>query len=188
MRTEIYGKGIILKAYQTNFARLLYEAVIESCGGEFSYWMPWSHENYKIEESREFIAKVIKERDQKTEFAFAIFDTETNKFLGGIGLNQPNYAHRFYNLGYWVRTSEQKRGAASVATRALAQAAFEDLPINRIEILAAIENIPSHKTAEKAGATREGVLRKRLVIGGRLHDAVIFSFVRDDFQTVGKLT
>lgn len=85
------------------------------------------------------------------------------------------------NLGYWVRTGFQSCGIAHTATELLAKTAFEDLDLNRIEIAAAIENIASHKTAEKAGATREGVLRQLLNIGGRQHDAVMFSFVREDF-------
>ncbi len=115
-------------------------------------------------------------------FGFAIFDAKTNEFLGGTGLNQPSKVHKFYNLGYWVRVSRQNRGICGEATKILAKSAFEELQINRIEILMAIENIPSQKAAEKAGATREGILRKRLIIGGRIHDAVMFSFVGEDFQ------
>ncbi len=182
MQTEIYGDRITLKAYEIAFASLLFEAAIESRGGEFSRWMPWCHADYAIAESESFIESVEENRQTETQFGFAIFDAKTDEFLGGIGLNQPNDQHKFYNLGYWIRTSKQNQGTASAATRLLAKAAFEDLPINRLELLVAVENLPSQKTAEKAGAVREGVLRKRLVIGGEIHDAVIFSFVREDFQ------
>jgi ribosomal-protein-serine acetyltransferase len=191
MRTEIYGEQIILRAYERSFAPMLYEAAIESrADAEFSRWMPWCHAEYTIEESRDFAEKAEAGwRDPDTDawrdgrqFGYAIFDSENDKFLGGIGLNQPNKIHGFFNLGYWVRTSCQKRGVAGRATRILAKAAFEDLPVNRLEILVAIENIASQKAAEKAGARREGVLRKRLMIGGSAHDAVMFSFVREDFE------
>jgi ribosomal-protein-serine acetyltransferase len=49
-------------------------------------------------------------------------------------------------------------------------------------MLTAVENIPNQKAAEKSGATREGVLRKRLVIGDRIHDGVMFSFIHEDFS------
>jgi ribosomal-protein-serine acetyltransferase len=191
MRTEIYGDKIILKAYEEAFIPMLFEAALESSADEeFRRWMPWCHENYKIEESRDFIEKTVENRrnsediwQHERQFGYAIFDAETNRFLGGVGLNQPNAQNKFYNLGYWIRVSAQNRGTASEAARILAKAAFEDLPeTNRIEIIAALENIPSQKTAVRAGATREGILRKRLVIGGKLQDAVIFSFVREDFQ------
>jgi len=36
------------------------------------------------------------------------------------------------------------------------------------------------RVAEKAGARREGVLRKRLLIRGESLDAVLFSFIAED--------
>lgn len=191
MRSEIKTENLILRKYEKDFVTLLFEAASESKGGDFTHWMPWCHENYSFEDSREFIEKTVENWkkaesfwQENMQFGYAIFDAETNKFLGGIGLNQPNVANKFCNLGYWIRTSEHNRGIASRATHALAKAAFEDLSeLNRIEIIAATENIPSQKAAEKSGATREGVLRKRLVIDGRIHDAAIFSFVREDFKS-----
>ena len=182
MRSEIIGERVILRKYEIGFAPLLFEAADESKGGEFSRWMPWCHENYSLADSEIFIEIVEAGWKDATQFGFAIFDAQTSEFLGGTGLNQPNKIHKFYNLGYWVRASRRNRGIISEAARLLAQTAFEDLPINRIEIITAAANIPSQKAAEKSGATREGVLRKRLVIGDELHDAVIFSFVREDFQ------
>ncbi len=42
--------------------------------------------------------------------------------------------------------------------------------------------IPSQKAAGKSGAMREGILRKCLMIGGRVHDVALFFLVREDFQ------
>jgi RimJ/RimL family protein N-acetyltransferase len=182
MRSEIVGDKIILRKYEIGFAPLLFEAANESKGGEFSRWMPWCHENYTISESETFIESLEEKWRNGKDFGFAIFDAKTNEFLGGTGLNQPSRTHKFYNLGYWVRVSRQNRGICTEATRILAKTAFEDLPINRIEILMAIENIPSRKAAEKSGAKYEGILRNRLVIGDKVHDAAMFSFVREDFQ------
>ena len=181
MREEITGEKIILRKYRMDFAPLLFEAAIESQGSEFTRWMPWCHENYTIEESRSFIKTLSENRENKTGFGFAIFDRKANEYIGDVALNNPDVPHKMFNLGYWIRVSRQNQGIASDATRLLAQAAFEDLDINRIEILAAIENIPSQKVAENAGAIREGIQRKRLLIGGRTHDAVIFSLIREDF-------
>jgi len=181
MRSEIIGEKIILRKYEIGFAPLLFEAANESKGGEFSRWMPWCQENYTISESETFIESLEEKWQNGEVFGFAIFDAKTSEFLGGTGLNQPSKIHKFYNLGYWVRVSRQNRGISSEATQILAKSGFEDLPINRIEILTAVENIPSQKAAEKSGATREGILRKRLVIRGRVHDAVMFSFIREDF-------
>ena len=182
MRSEIVSEKVILRKYKTDFIPFLFEAAVESKGGEFSRWMPWCHANYTIEESQSFVEEAIQNWESKTEFDFAIFDGKTENFYGIISLNKFDSLHKFYNLGYWVRTSCQNQGIASQAVKLLAKAAFEDLPVNRLEIVIAVENIPSQKAAEKSSATREGVLRKRLIIGDRIHDAVMFSLVREDFQ------
>jgi len=88
--------------------------------------------------------------------------------------------HQVANLGYWVRTSAAGRGVATRATRLASRFAFEQLGLNRIEIVAAVGNIPSQRVAEKACARREGVLRNRLLINGESLDAVLFSLVPKD--------
>ncbi|MCA1622887.1 MAG: GNAT family N-acetyltransferase [Acidobacteria bacterium] len=113
MREKIKGEKIILRRYESGFAPMLYEAAFESRGGEFSRWMPWCHENYALNESESFIARCLESWDKGTVFSFAIFDRFDGEFLGGVGLNQFNAQHNFANLGYWIRTSRQNRGAAS---------------------------------------------------------------------------
>ena len=79
-----------------------------------------------------------------------------------------------------VRSSELGKGIAAEATRLLAQHAVTVLGFNRLEISTASQNQASQRVAEKAGALREGVARKRLLPHGVATDAVVFSLVRDD--------
>ncbi len=182
MRPKIIGDNIYLQRYEIGFAPLLFEAANESKGGEFTRWMPWCHENYTLAESENFITSSIENWNNQTEYDYVVFDAQNNVFSGGIALNLFNEDRKLVNLGYWIRTGSQKRGIACAATRLLAKMAFEDLDLNRIEIAVAVENYASQRTAEKSGATREGVLRKLLSIGGRIHDAAMFSLIREDFQ------
>ena len=56
------------------------------------------------------------------------------------------------NLSYWVRASERGRGFAGRAVRLMARFAFEELGLQRLEILIAVDNAASQRVAEKAGA------------------------------------
>jgi ribosomal-protein-serine acetyltransferase len=81
-----------------------------------------------------------------------------------------------------VRTGQTGKSVATKAARLAARFGFEQLRLNRIEILAAVDNVGSQRVAERVGAIREGVLRRRLLIRGQAQDAVMFSLVPEDMQ------
>jgi RimJ/RimL family protein N-acetyltransferase len=93
-------------------------------------------------------------------------------------VNQVNKTNRFANLGYWVRTSAMGQGVAPAAVRLVADEVFRETDLVRLEIVCAVGNVRSQRVAEKVGAMREGVLRRRLVIPGGCSDAVMYSLVR----------
>jgi RimJ/RimL family protein N-acetyltransferase len=62
--------------------------------------------------------------------------------------------------------------------RQLADFAFRTTDLVRLEIVCAVGNERSQRVAERAGAVREGVLRRRLVLHGEAVDAVMYSLVR----------
>jgi len=155
----------------------LYESVRESIDA-LRPWMPWCHDGYSISESREWVEKQIASFAEKQEFHFSILSAD--QFAGICGLNGIRDANRLANLGYWIRTSMCNRGIATGATRLLVDWAFQNTELDRIEIVAAVGNIPSLRVAAKAGAVWEGVMRGRLRISDTLHDAVLFSIIRGD--------
>lgn len=83
----------------------------------------------------------------------------------------------FCNLGYWVRQSREGQGAASSVVRELARFGFEQLRLNRIEIVVAVGNEASLRVARKCGAVEEGVLRNRVVMGGQPMPAHMLSLI-----------
>jgi ribosomal-protein-serine acetyltransferase len=181
MKSEMIEGRILIRTLRQEDVRPLYEAARESIA-EVSQWLPWCHENYSIEETREFIASREIASQGGEWYSFGVFERVGGRFLGGVGINFINRVHRMANLGYWVRTSAVGGGVATSAARLGARFGFEQLGLQRIEIVAAVDNIPSQRVAEKAGAVREGVLRKRLLIRGEAMDAVLFSLVPEDLK------
>jgi RimJ/RimL family protein N-acetyltransferase len=116
--------------------------------------------------------------DEGREYTFAIVGPD-GRLLGGCGLNHINRIHRISNLGYWVRTSATRHGVATEAVRQVADFAFRNTDLVRLEIVCAVANHASQRVAERAGAVREGVLRHRLLLHGRPVDAVMYSLVRE---------
>ncbi|HUL51166.1 MAG TPA: GNAT family protein, partial [Candidatus Nitrosotalea sp.] len=117
---------------------------------------------------------------QGEAFNFGIFDRREDRFLGSIWLSQINQKHHYANVGYWVRTRSTGRGIATAAVKLILQFGFEEAGMNRLEILAAVGNKASRAVARKIGAKPEGVLRHRLQLQNRFHDAVMFSVLKKD--------
>ena len=144
--------------------------------------MPWCHTNYSLEDSISWIERQIHNFRVREEFNFAICIKDA--FVGVCGINAIDRTNLRANLGYWVRTCETGRGVATRTTRLLASWAFQHTELNRLEIIIAVGNLASIRVAEKSTAVREGILRSRLMLHGRSHDAVIYSIIRSDATDV----
>jgi RimJ/RimL family protein N-acetyltransferase len=167
---------VSIRPYAVGDANVVWQAVRESMR-DLTPWMPWCHPNYAIEESRSWLESQVKAFAERTAFEFAIV-AQDGGYLGGIGLNQLDAANRRANLGYWVRSTATRRGTCTSAVLQLRDWAMKNTDLVRLEILVAADNAPSLRVAEKSGAVREGVLRKRLLLNGVAHDAVLFSLLR----------
>lgn len=181
MDTELRDDVILLRTFRAEDVDAVYEAVVESFA-ELTVWMPWCHKDYQKEDTAAYVLSRDEARQNETEYSFAIIELETNAFLGVLGINSINRVNKFANLGYWVRTSRTGRGIALRATRLGARFVLEQLDLHRVEIMASVDNLPSQRVAEKAGALREGILRKRLWLHDAAHDVVLFSLVAEDLN------
>jgi RimJ/RimL family protein N-acetyltransferase len=172
--------GQNLRACRPGDEQLVIEAIEES-RREIAPFGAWCHPGYSIDDARKWVDMQV-----AVEAAGGISEylivTDDDALLGACGLNQIDELNRRANLGYWVRTSACGRGVATRAVKELARRAFETTNLERLEIIVSVENLASLRVAEKAGAVREGVLRSRLQLGGRAHDAVVFSIVREAGQ------
>jgi len=175
-RVELRNK-IQIRPLEMRDALDVFRAVDES-RAEVSRWMDWCRPTYALHDAEEWIRTSLDGRDEGTCFEFGIF--AGRRFIGSCGLSRVDRTARVANLGYWVRTSATGQGVAPEAARRVIEWAFANTNVERIEILAAVGNRRSQRVAEKIGAVREGVLRRRLEVFGRHHDAVIYSVVRGD--------
>jgi len=162
-------------------APLLYEAVRESIA-HVNRWMLWCRPDYSLADSLRFIEQDAAAWDNEVRHSFVIHDSLRGTFLGSVGLSAIDKLHQFANLGYWVRTRWTNRGVASAAVTLAAQFAFRELGMQRLELLVPVENVASLHVAKKVGAKHEGILRNRLLLHGKRHDAVLLSLIPQDLS------
>ncbi len=111
---------------------------------------------------------------------WAAVDRTTSRLAGGIGLKSTDWRSRVTEVGYWIAPWSRGQGHATEAVRAIARWVLADQAFERLELRAATGNVASQRVAEKAGFTREGVMRS----AGQIHrgrvDLVLFSRVPGD--------
>lgn len=178
---ELTDVSILLRPLKLTDSRAVDEAVRESIT-DMSPWMPWVNDNYTLDNHKEWIGQSIKAWSNDTYYDFAIIDKKDGTFLGACSLNNIDNNNRIANLAYFVRSSRKGKGIASSIVGLLAGFAFEILKLNRVEIIPAIGNKASQRVAIKAGAIREGVLRKRIVVGDKIYDGIMFSLISKDLK------
>lgn len=154
----------------------LYKAVRESIT-ELIPWMSWCHTEYSLKDSRKWVKTRKTEWRKGISYDFVIIDISDESFLGMCGLNHIDADNKVANLGYWVKSSRTNQGIASTVVPLLARFAFNELKLNRVEIITAVGNKASQQVAEKVGALKEGLMRNRIVVRDSIYNGVMYSLI-----------
>lgn len=100
-----------------------------------------------------------------------------------ITIDDEDREHGIGNIGYTVGEAFRGRGYATAAVAAVLPIAFDPklLGLERLEILAAVDNLASRRVAERNGFRLEGILRGLLVINGTRIDHALYALLRTDW-------
>jgi RimJ/RimL family protein N-acetyltransferase len=90
----------------------------------------------------------------------------------------PGDASRAFNFGISLAPEARGHGYGTEAQRLLPGLLFELFSVVRVEASTDVENVTEQRSLEKAGFTREGVLRQAQHRAGAYHDLVVYSVVR----------
>lgn len=87
-----------------------------------------------------------------------------------------------WNIGISLRASARGKGLGTAAQRALIDYLFGYTQAYRIEAHTETENVAEQRALEKAGFTREGVVRGAAFRAGRWRDMAAYSVLRTEYQ------
>ncbi len=115
------------------------------------------------------------ERSLDREVNLAVADARDDAtLLGMMGLHGASWQHRRTDAGYWIAPGARGRGYATRALSLLVDWAFREYGFARVGLYADVENVASHRVAERAGFAREGTLARYLVMRGASRDCAVF--------------
>jgi RimJ/RimL family protein N-acetyltransferase len=169
---ELREDGIVLRAWRLDDAA----AVEAACSDpEIARWIPWIPVPYTSEHAEAYLHACAEAGDDR--YPLAIAEAESGEVLGSIDLRLNAQGYRGH-VGYWVAEPARGRGVCTHALRMLSRWAFDELRLQRMELITDPDNGASQRVAEKVGYRREGVMRAHLRhVDGRVRDSVLFSLL-----------
>ena len=108
--------------------------------------------------------------------ALAAVDAQTGEVVGGGTLHHLDAERRIVEIGYFVLPDARRRGVATTIARLLAEHAFS-LGIERVAAYVNVGNTASERVADRAGFTREGIVRSMPKPDGRRVDKTLYSLL-----------
>jgi RimJ/RimL family protein N-acetyltransferase len=133
---------LLLRPWRPEDAPALHAAIGESLA-ELRPWLNWAvREPVPLAELRERLVR------------YAVLDRGTEALLGGASLHPTGTGS--LRVGYWVRTSQVRRGIARSAAAALIRRAFDSHGVGHVEIWCDPGNAASIAVARALGLVRAG--------------------------------
>jgi RimJ/RimL family protein N-acetyltransferase len=180
-QTTLSRDGVTLRPWHEDDADALVGRVADPAIASFLDRIP---QPYTHEDARTWFAMT---RDGWASGSMATFGVHVDGIdgaAGGIGVRfLDGLDEGGAEVGYWVAAETRGRGVATTATRLAVEWAFAEVPdLARMQLRADVANAASNRVAEKAGFTREGVLRSQRynVRLGRRVDFVMWSLLREE--------
>ena len=133
---------------------------------------------YTLRDAKAFIHSSASARPQ-VSFAI-IVDGEA---AGGIGFSSGSDVERFSaEIGYWLGEPFWGRGIAAEAVQLVSAYAFDTCGLLRLFALPFAENQRSIRVLEKAGYTREAILRSSAVKDRAVRDQALYALINSRWQ------
>lgn len=109
-------------------------------------------------------------------------------YVGDVGWHRMVTGPRSFswNIGIGLLAAERGKGYGTRAQRLVVEYLFSHTQVNRIEAGTEVTNIAEQRSLEKAGFTREGVLRGSSFRAGAWRDMVSYSILRADVDLGGQ--
>lgn len=174
---------VLLRPLNTNdFQNLLQFSLNEPTLWQYSIQGANGEENLK-----RYIDTALKNRENKTEYPFIVFDKRTQEYAGSTRFYDIQLNNQCLQLGYtWYGKKIHGTGLNKHCKFLLLQFAFETLQMQRVEFRADNNNERSIAAMLSIGCKVEGVLRQHVPLqNGTRRDSIILSILKDEwFESV----
>ena len=162
---QLKGSDFSLVPASPIYFKEIHEAIMESLPSLRKH-MPWAHLPQSEDGQYRRLIECQSQYFKGQEYVFSL--TRQGKFIGSFGLHRRTNSPFGLELGYWVRTTEQNQGFATLGSKLLTIVAFDYFENKRLQICYNKLNSASRRVSEKVGFVREAELIGFEMNGDRL--------------------
>jgi ribosomal-protein-alanine N-acetyltransferase len=175
---ELIGPGLSLRYATADDAFALLELGSDPEVTRFFSWGPYT----SIAEPAAYIAGLGEERERGERLDFLIVDRARDRPVGVTGLSELSRRDRRAVVGTWLGRRHWGTGANRESKALIGHLAFCVLGLERLGAYADLDNPRSQRALTNLGFEREGVLRRWHRHGSEVHDVLVFSLLRDEWE------
>ena len=168
LKEVITASRIVLLKRDHEHDAEMWEALEESRAEirEYLFWVDGTKSYSDVVKTTDMFAK---QWEEDKEWAYDIYEINTHKLLGCIGVHNINFLNQSAEIGYWLRTSETKKGYMKEAVLAIEKELFEQ-GMHRVVICSDVNNTNSSAVALRSGYKLESIAKEAIYHYTGLHD------------------
>lgn len=118
-------------------------------------WLGWVDETISVEDIRRYEEMYLKKFANNEGLSTAII--YKGQFVGKIGINTIDWTLKKAEIGYYLDEAFQGSGIMTRATKGILDIAFNEYKLEKVEILAAVDNHKSRQIPERLCFKLEGI-------------------------------
>ena len=169
-----------LKQVQVHEANDLYQLVDDN-RMQLREWLPWLDFMTGADKYRPIITDWIHVNDAKEAMTLGVY--YEGRLAGMCGYNSIDGLSRRGQIGYWLAEEFTGHGIMTEAVQATVDFGFKELGLNRVEIIAGVENDKSRKIAERLEFTQEAIMKDYEFLYDHYHDCALYRMLKTDWLT-----
>jgi RimJ/RimL family protein N-acetyltransferase len=132
------------------------------------------------EEIRKYLESCAASAEPVLEYAIESLD---GRHIGGTCLRGFNHVAHIAEFGISIGEAEYRgKGYGTDIASLMLRIGFEQLNLHRIWLTVQAENLAGIRAYEKAGYTKEGLLRAAGFAGGRYYNSYMMSVLREEYE------
>lgn len=174
---ELHGPTLTLRYASPQDAPALFELAADREVTRFFSWGPYQ----RVEEPLAYISTLAPRRERGDQLDLLIVRRGDGP-IGVVGLSECAQRDRRAVVGTWLGRRWWGSGANFEAKALVAWLAFAQLGIERLGAYADVENGRSQAALQRIGFVHEGILRRWHRHGADVHDVVLFSLLRAEWE------